>query len=214
MDFTPLTPLIPGVRRLADFLFRAQSATGLIFLWGASEIIGTLIDLKPATMISCDFTPADLATFQKLITSLHLVSVIEELPIPKLPPGQHAYMIFISRQRQTAQKLQVAHRNYLALGWCPGDPADQKLNSEIGHLLGYPPTAIDYFNSGPRDARGIVLHRPGAEHDRYYLHSPDHFRTEYQQFEDILHPALATLCPPVAKRLRADHTKYWTSADL
>lgn len=202
------------VRPLADFLLCLDPQKRMPALWAVAEIIGVIINLKPATMISFDLTSSQVVIFQNLLANLQLQSLIEEIPIPNLPPGKKACMIFISQNLTLAKKLCAARSASLALGWCPDNPEDQKLTLKIGQLLGYPKTATEYFVYGPRDKRGIIKHRSGSDHDRYYIHSPANFRNEYKQFEDILHPAIECLCPEVATELHQDTTAYWTSADF
>ena len=159
-------------------------------------------------------TASERQTFQDLLHSLRLQFIVEETPVKDLPPKHKSYDFFISQDLDAAKELQNTLRASLALGWCPDNPEDQKLSYKLGQLLGYPETAAHYFAYGPRDQRGIIKHRPESDHDRYYIHSPDHFRTEYTQFEDILHPAIASLAPEIAAKMRQNHDHYWTSADL
>lgn len=210
----PTEPSSREVCALADFILSCNPERTMAALWAIAEIIGVVIGLKPVAMISFDMTAEQVREFQKLLNLLGLKLLFEELPVPNLPVGQEAYMFFVSQDLALAEELRAARKDSLELGWCPGNPEDQKLTLEIGRLLGYPKTASEYFAFGPRDERGIIVHRPDYDCDRYYIHSPEHFRAEYEQFEDVLHPAVEHFCPKVASRLRQDETKYWTSADL
>lgn len=213
METKPFTPNLLEVRKLADFLVRYHLHRPDAICWDISEIIGTVIDLKPTTMLSYDLTPHQLRTFQDLLANLQIFLVSEELPIPS-SGNRKPYIFFISKDRQLAEELCIARRALIDRGWQANEPEDQKRNFRIGQLLGYPKTAINHYSFGPKDQRGIAEHRPGYEHDRYYIHSPLHFKTEYEEFEDILHAAVTKYCPQIARAMQRNQNKYWTSADL
>lgn len=202
------------VRPLVDF-FLNQSCTNIEApLQSLAEVLGAAIGLKPAAMRFLTLTANEFQTFQNLLHNLHLQFIVEEIPRKDAPQGHKSYDFFLSQNFATAQELQTALHASLALGWCPDNPEDQKLSYQIGRLLGYPETAAHYFAYGPRNEEGIIKHRPDSDHDRYYIHSPDHFHTEYEQFEDILHPTIAELAPKAANLMRQNPEYYWTSAEL
>ena len=202
------------VRPLVDFFLGRPFTDIEAPLQSIAEIIGAALGLKPATMRHLTLTADELKIFQNLLQNLHLQFIVEEIPLKNLPSDQKFYDFFISQNLATAAELQTTLHASLALGWCPDNPEDQKLTYKIGQLLGYPETAAHYFAYGPRNKEGIIKHRPAADHDRYYIHSPDHFRTEYQQFEDILHPTLVELSPKAANLMRQNPEYYSTSAEL
>lgn len=215
MNVPELDKLTPEeVRPLVDFFLRGDPEHTEGTLQAITEIIGAAINLKPATMRHLTLTDDQLQAFQNILANLHLCHIIEELPLKELPPEEKFYDFFISRNLDTAKELQKTLHASLALGWCPDNPKDQKLTYGIGRLLGYPETAAHYFAYGPHDERGIIKHRPDADRDRYYIHSPEHFRTEYEQFEDILHPAVSKFAPTVANEMHQKTHYLWTSADL
>lgn len=192
MDTPELDSLTPEeVRPLVDFFLRDDPEHTEGTLQAITEIIGAAINLKPATMRHLTLTDDQLQAFQNILANLHLCHIIEELPLKELPPDEKFYDFFISRNLDTAKELQKTLHASLALGWCPENPDDQKL-----------------------DERGIINHRPDADRDRYYIHSPEHFRAEYEQFEDILHPAVSKFAPTVANEMHQKTHYLWTSADL
>lgn len=215
MNTPELDNLTPEeVRPLVDFFLRDDPEHTEGTLQTITEIIGAAINLKPATMRHLTLADDQLQAFQNILADLRLHYIVEELPLKELPPEEKFYDFFISRNPDTAKELQRTLHASLALGWCPENPDDQKLSLKLGQFLGYPETAARYFAYGPRDERGIIKHRPGADHDRYYIHSPEHFRTEYEQFEDILHPIVDQFAPEVADKMRQNSHYTWTSADL
>lgn len=73
---------------------------------------------------------------------------------------------------------------------------DVALEREIGRMLGYPETAIEYFikrieGKAPWDS---------GEEGKYalYVHSPDHFEEERQQYDDKIDGLFEKYCPESA----------------
>lgn len=215
MNVPELDNLTPEeVRPLVGFFLRDDPEHTEGTLQAITEIIGAAINLKPATMHYHIITPNQARDLQDILTNLHLNPIVVEEPMKNLPPGKKLYYFFASRKPKSAKRLQGALYASRALGWCPDSPKDQELTYRIGRLLGYPETAARYCAYGPHDEDGIIKHRPDADRDRYYIHSPEHFRAEYEQFEDILHPAVSKFAPIVANEMRQKTHYLWTSADL
>lgn len=196
------------------FLYRQPDQTPSSNLEIIAEIIGVLIGLKPASKQDFTLTSIALRNLQTIIADLGLFSLVEQVSLPSTPPQHFAYDIFISKRPDTAQELRNTMRAWIALGYCPDNPKDQALTVKIGQLLGYPKTAIQHVAFGPRDASGNPYHHPGSDRDRYYVHSFDHYVSEYRLFEDQLHSALTKICPTTAEIMKQDTSRNWSSRNF
>lgn len=77
---------------------------------------------------------------------------------------------------------------------------------ELGHILGFPETATEYYIKIQKDKVPYV-HTPNQ---RYwgYIHSPEHEEEEYQQYEARINPLFDEYCPSSAKQLSDSLPKY------
>ena len=70
---------------------------------------------------------------------------------------------------------------------------------EIGHLLGYPATATEYFitelDTDNEERKQLM------ERYRFYVHSPKHHEEEYQSYDHKIFQAVQDYAPKSAKLL-------------
>lgn len=184
-------------------------------LQSIAEIFAVIVGIKPTTMRNFKLSSRNFTKLQQLLRSLQLEFITEKVISTENKPS---YDIFIGKDQkniyQTQKALHALQTLFKTTCELHKDPNFINLTSKVGQLLGYPKTATEYFIHGPLNSKGIVNHRPNAEHDRYYIHSPTHFIEEYNQFEDILHPLFLKACPDIAILMQQNPTKYWSSADF
>ncbi len=154
-------------------------------LTDAMNIAGVISGIKPAALIDGDLTD------RKALKSLNLFS----------SPSAYG-LLAVSRDATTAKKLSDAH---IELMTDKGRDAD--LHRDIGRLLGYPPTAINYF------LKRIKTMDTAEELPMVRVRSRKYIKNNHFQ-QLILSPKywqqeLATYCEPLEEAMCANLPKSY-----
>jgi len=147
------------------------------------------------------------------LNELNLKTVTEQRTIPEeyledaTLPEEHLLDVYIAQNEANAIKAQgLFHRL-----WQDGGFENPELNSEIGEMLGYPKTAIDYFadlrRQGTDPADFSQDERERCARNRFYIHSPEHEDEEFDAFERKIYEEVNKYCPKTAATLLADTGK-------
>lgn len=180
-------------------------------------IIGVLIDLKPVSesiFMTDELALLDHNQFMELMEKLELKALFFHhsfIEINKLVNDEYVY---ISRATESAIDAHVAVEDL----WSTMDDYGQIIDTEawqnatkkIGHLLGYPASAIEEFAnldliSETADPDRIAR----MERNRYYSHSTAHEEQEFNSYDLKLNQAIAEYAPRTAQIYASDKSKRW-----
>lgn len=203
------------VKVLEDFIFLHKKKPGAAASSVAS-VIGVLVGLKPSAVI--DFKSDECLKFDEWeIIELFGNLGLKILAFKHKNSGIHmtdkTVDVFISRNQETAYKLHCEFEKLWSSMDALAQIYDQKkwesATREIGHLLGYPDTAIESFvnlndeelNSDERIAR--------MERNRYFAHSAEHEEEERETYDYVLNRAINELAPKTTEILKQNTTASW-----
>lgn len=179
------------LREVGEF-FREQCKDPLDAIESTSAVIGVMVDIKPAGLVGFEYQPGSENQQEAFEANLQSMGInfIEQ------DTGGVYQHYFISKDPETARALQQA---FLEL-WGnngTGNPSDD-INERLGHLLGYPETAIQYAKSGSANAADPLRKRP----DTLMIHDPAHFEEEYAAYEQPIYEIMDKVCPDLTEALR------------
>lgn len=179
------------LRKVGEF-FREQCKDPLDAIERTSAVIGVVADIKPAGLVGFEYQPGSEEKQEAFEANLQNMGInfIEQ------DAGGVYQHYFISKDLETAKALQQA---FLAL-WAnngAGNSSDD-INERLGHLLGYPETAIQYVKSGKARAVDPLQKRP----DTLMVHDPVHFEEEYAAYEQPIYEIMDKACPNLTDALR------------
>lgn len=172
--------------------FREQCKDPLDSIDRTSAVIGVIADIKPAGLVGFEYQPGSEEQQEAFETNLQNMGInfIEQ------DVGGVYQHYFISKNLETAVALQQA---FLEL-WANNDMSNSSadINERLGHLLGYPETAIQYVKSGKASAVDPLRKRP----DTLIVHDPAHFEEEYAAYEQPIYEIMDKACPELTETLR------------
>ena len=139
----------------------------------AACVVGVYANVKPAGVVTNGWKgEAEQEEFEDNLRGVGLEYTVREI-------SHGAFQqYFVSRDSEKAKELQL---NFERL-WS-GEPVDR----ELGRLLGYPETAIDYVSRGGE--KGV------KSRDTLIVHSPEYFQEEYDAYEGKLYGIMNDACP-------------------
>lgn len=193
---------INDIAQIEDFLIKNVEKT----LGAASrmtDIIGALIDLKPAAVVgfsSSEMKKIDCLEFKEMLEKVGLKCVFYYRQMLSFNKLEWHEEIFISKDFNTAVKL----RNAFIQMWASlddfGQVIDQKTRvkatRQIGKTLGYPNTAIGSF------IRNETEHRSGDDsltviggRCKFFAHSKKHLEKELKSYDRPLDEAVKKYAP-------------------
>ncbi|MBR3132097.1 hypothetical protein IKG33_01660 [Candidatus Saccharibacteria bacterium] len=171
-----------------------------------ADIIGVIIGVKPATISSFnneEFTDVNPDELIELLDQVGLrILFFKQIHVDR---GEITYIedIYISRDTKTAFRLHQAFEKLHSSMDDMGQILDQKLweesSREIGHLLGYPETAVEYYiveQDVDNEERQQLMKRY-----QFYVHSPKNHEQEYQIYDQKIYQALRDYAPKTAEIL-------------
>lgn len=168
--------------------------------------IGVYADIKPLAIDHIILDPdtfADeshqrtsaLEEIQKNLSSLGITFTYAEHPAPKGHPATVSW--YASKDPQLIQEFQNIQNQYRN-----ASPAERDaITRRQGQLLGYPPTATEYFiaHSHAREKDPDLPLIDGGIGSKFsrceYVHSPEHAEEEYVSYEKPLYAALRQYLP-------------------
>ena len=191
------------IAQIENFLIKnKKKTTGAVSCM--TDIIGVLIDLKPATFMffsSEEMEKTDCLEFKEMLEKVGLKCVFycHQALIDGL---EWSEKIFISKKFDTAIKL----RNVFIQMWASSDDFGQvidqktwvKTTRQIGKMLGYPNTAIESF------IKNKTEHRSGDDsltvvggRCKTFAHSKKHLDREIELYDKPLDEAVKKYAPKI-----------------
>ena len=196
----------------------------------AAQMIATLVGvyagIKPAGVVDFlenEASGVDLVKFRGMLAQLGM-QLVTDVGESKEGDGVARFvMLFVAPAMGTAGELAAAFAKLHATmdedgrineleGW-------MRSTREIGRLLGYPESAIEAFVletsewaktgvDGEMNTRKRKYTMVGGR-NRYYVHSLEHERDEFEAHDRPLNQAIEKWTPYTAEKLRADEKKRW-----
>lgn len=167
-----------------------------------AHIVGVLIGVKEA--MEGDFPPdySDSKRFwrmKKLLDNLNLAVIFDRYQFD----GHSFTRFYVATSHRRAEKLRDLFRKLSSEGWSP------ELHTEIGHMLGYPETAIRYFiRSDPADGMS-KSRQERTSRNRFYVHSSTYEDAEFKAYEVPIYRQLQKFCPKSTKVLSSHPQTRW-----
>ena len=211
-------------RELERFVYHHKPAGAASEMMAA--LVGVFVGLKPAgavDFLSEQASATDLMKFREMVTRLGLKLVTDVEEVREGDTAIRYVMLYVAREIGVAQELAMAFaamRESLDEGGGIKDLAEwARTTLEIGRLLGYPESAVEAFvreteewtETGVNGAMGARERKyttvGGA--NRYYAHSLEHEREEFEAYDRPLNQAIDEWAPFTAERLQANANKRW-----
>lgn len=169
-------------------------------------LIGVATGIKPAgTIVNYSYGSPEQDKLAEKIRAMGLVALTNDFTVG----DSEAHELVISANPDTAKDLLESFTELRQINNVtdpnPTSATDKKeLEAKIGHLLGYPDTAINRYNNDSTDPVFRFFSTP-AEYRQFYTHSQDHAYEEYNQYEAKLYDATEKLCPETWERWTEEH---------
>lgn len=146
----------------------------------AACVMGVYADVKPAGVVTNGYEGKEKQEeFEQGLRRLGLEYTMRDI-------GQGAFQqYFVSKDLEKARELEATFERL----W-----KDEPVDRELGQLLGYPETAVDYVSRGGKN--GVT------SRDTLIIHSPECFREEYEAYEQRLYEMLDEACPELMEAKR------------
>lgn len=166
-----------------------------------AEIIGVAIGVKTVAMDL--FTPEelekiDLREFRRMLHGLGVHVVFERRALGGKDPMNFAQYFFLGQSHENAVAAQSLFHKIWNGEW--------EMNGEIGELLGYPQSAVDYFLER-NEAEDTELDKARNKRNRFYIHSPERENEEFAAYEARIYQVIYANCINTAKFLEAETGK-------
>lgn len=198
---------------LENFIFRAQKEP-VIAAGTMADIIGVLIDLKPA-MIG-DFSESEF----KNIKIEEFEKLLDELGLERLFFERHCCFdgkeiitedFYISKKIKLAEQTHAAFAELWVMIDDDGEKFDRrkwaKVTKKIGKLLGYPKTAVNEFIKEDDLKNKDRIER--MKRNRYYAHSAKYEDREFKMYDQKLNKAISEFAPKTTSVLTGNKEKRW-----
>lgn len=198
---------------LENYIFAHHTKTG-VAASATADIIGVLIGVKPSAISSFNiykFTDIDPSEIIELFGALGLRVLFFPYEYTSMGRLVRIEEIYVAHDYETAAKLHKSFTKMRSSIDDFGQTFDKKTwgesSREIGYLLGYPDTAVEYFiaeqDIDNKERRDLM------DKYRFYIHSPEHHEHEYQIYDRKIYQALNDYAPRTAKIFSADQHKKW-----
>ena len=166
-----------------------------------SEIIGLVIGVKHAALDM--FLPSELekvnqSWFKKKLHALGLHVIFERRALGGNDPMNFGLYYYLSTTHEDAIAAQKLFHKIWSGEW--------SFNRELGLLLGYPPTAVDYFLSR-KPENDTDEDRDRILRNRFYVHSKKHEDAEFNAYEKPIYDVIRAYCPRVYNIMNSEPAK-------
>lgn len=198
---------------LENFIFEHHTKAK-IAASAMADFMGVVIGVKPSAITDFEIEKIANVNPEEIIELLSRVGLKalffthEYVSMGRPTLVEEAY---VSRDFETAAKLREAFqkmRNSIDdLGQTFDEKTWEESSREIGRLLGYPDTAIEYFIA-EQDIDNAERQNLMDKY-RFYAHSPEHHEQEYQDYDRKIYQALQDYAPKTAKIFSANQRKKW-----
>ena len=190
------------IAKLENYIFEHKNKPGTA-AGMMTDYIGVMIGVKPAAVNyfnAEELSGVDLIEFNELLNRAGLKALFFRQDYVKMGKLVWIKDIYVSRNTETAFKLHQAFEKLYNSMDDIGQTINQKLweesSREIGHLLGYPETAIEYFIA-EQDIENEERQRLSGRY-QFYIHSPQHHEREYRAYDAKIFQAIREYTPKTA----------------
>ena len=194
-----------AITKLENYIFEHKAKPGVAASIVAG-IVGVMIGVKPATVFSFDaneFAELDPDDCKEAFSQAGLVALFFRHEYVERNKITWIEDVYVACDTETADRLHQAFIKLHSVIDDMGQTSNQKTwegaSRDIGYLLGYPETAIDYFivsqDTEDEDRKQLM------ERYQFYIHSPKHHEEEYQTYDRKIYQALQEYAPESAKLL-------------
>ena len=191
------------ISKLEDYIFghkiRPDVAASMM-----ADFIGVIIGIKPSAISHFEaeeFLNIDPEEMFEILDQVGLTALFfkqEHINAGKLVWIED---IYVSRDIKTAVELRQSFMKLRSTMDDMGQIFDKKAweesSREIGHLLGYPSTAIECFivEQDIDNEEKLQL----RNRYQFYIHSPEHHEQEYQAYDQKINQAISDYAPKTAR---------------
>ena len=194
------------ITELESYLFNYKTKP-IVAADDMADIIGVMIGVKPAAIV-CHIDTKEMAK----INPNDLVELLDRAGLKALlfmqnylSMGEMVWCedVYISHDLKTAAKLHQLFEKLRSsmddIGQIYNQKAWEESSREIGLLLGYPATAVEYYIT-ERDIDNKER-KELMKRYQFYIHSPKHHEEEYRAYDQKIFQALQDYAPRSAKSL-------------
>lgn len=194
------------IKKVENYLFwhckrRYDAASAM------SGILGVIINLKPCcccVLNENNLRKIDLTRLRKILAKLDLKLSFER----KLSNDGGILSLYVSKNIKKSERLKELFNSLESYNY--GDTARKDINAEIGTLLGYPQTAINYYVRYVESGNLSESHKERVKKYFYYAHSDTYQNKEYKEYDERLNRALEKYSPRSTKVIRKKYpNKRW-----
>lgn len=199
------------ITKLENYIFEHKAKPGVAASIVAG-IVGVMIGVKPATVFSFDaneFAELDPDDCKEAFSQAGLVALFFRHEYVERNKITWIEDVYVACDTETADKLHQAfiklHSVIDDMGQIYNQKGWEEASRDIGRLLGYPETAIEYFiaNQDPEDEERKRL----MARYQFYIHSPEHHEEEYQAYDAKIFQAIRDFAPKTADIILFKKTK-------
>ena len=194
-----------AIAKLENYIFEHKIKPGVAASIVAG-ITGVMIGVKPATVFlfnADEFTELDPDDCKEAFNQAGLKALFFKHEYYERGKITWIEDVYVAHDVETADKLHQAfaklHNTIDDIGQTYNQKGWEEASRDIGRLLGYPETAIEYFiaSQDPEDEERKQL----MGRYQFYVHSPKHHEEEYQAYDRKIYQALQEYAPKSAKLL-------------
>jgi hypothetical protein len=203
------------VVKLENYLFEHIQEPDSVAV-AASCCVGVAIGLKPSgafimsykELISCD-----QEELIKIFEDLGLKIVVSLRSIKTNDEPEWYFDLCVAHDFKTARELKQAFellRDSMDELGQTTDPEDWEVaTKKIGHLLGYPETAVESFINMTDKERDSEERVARMRRTRYFAHSAEHEKEECEAYDYVLNRAIDELAPRTTEILKKRTEAGW-----
>ena len=194
-----------------DF-YEKKKMMGVSFL---TEVLGVLIDLKPAALLI-----NDKLNDSKLLDNKRIMEILNKLGVDLVRERLNKFSneeieyLYLAKTARECLELQKWHREFFNSVSESGEVLDKKVwaeaNYQIGKILGYPETAtLEYIRMQIEGIEKDNNYRSRMERNYYYMHSARYENEEFEAYDLRLNLAVNEYLPVTAEIMQANTKKRW-----
>ena len=197
--------------KLENYLFEHKNKLR-VAAYMMADFLGVMIGVKPAAinhLEAKELLGISLIEFNELLNQANLKALFFKQEYISMGKLSWVEDIYVSHDTKTAYMLHQAFAKLRSSMDDLGQTFDQKAweesSREIGQLLGYPATAVEYFIA----EQDIENKERQQLMDRYqfYVHSPKHHEEEYRAYDQKIFQAVRDYAPRTANILLPSKTE-------
>ena len=194
-----------AITKLENYIFEYKAKPGVAANIIAG-VIGVMIGVKPATVFlfnADEFAELDPDDCKEAFGQAGLKALFFKHEYYERGRITWIVDVYVAHDVETADKLHQAfaklHNTIDDMGQVYNQKGWEEASRDIGRLLGYPETAIEYFiasqNLEDEERKQLM------ERYQFYIHSSKHHEEEYQTYDRKIYQALQEYAPRSAALL-------------